>query len=97
MSQYARGARAERRTQRACEREGFVTIRAAGSHGPIDVAAFDGRELVLITVKSGRGRLSPAERRALARLPVPLNARLEYWHWPRGARAPRIEVLETRA
>jgi len=50
-TRYAKGAAQERRLKRLLERLGFMVIRAAGSHGPYDLWAWDGKHLLLLQLK----------------------------------------------
>jgi Holliday junction resolvase len=72
---YNRGATWERDLQAILEKKGWVSIRSAGSHKVIDVAAakykrdtaVSWRRLV-IQCKTGKARMSGAEQRELVRL-----------------------------
>lgn len=88
-----KGTRAERRVQDWLERDGHLTIRAAGSHGLFDVVAVGPSHVRLITIKCGSARLSRAERADIAAVSVPPNATKEYWHVDDYAREPVIETL----
>ena len=65
MSNYSRGADFERRVQRYFEKLGYLVIRSAGSHSPIDLSAMKSGEISLIQCKID-GVLSVAERKQLA-------------------------------
>ena len=63
MTHYANGARYERYAKATLERLGYFVVRAAGSHGPVDLVAIPRRSLksvvpLLIQVKSGKRRPS---------------------------------------
>jgi Holliday junction resolvase len=88
-----KGTRAERRCRDWLERDGYVTIRAAGSHGLFDMIAINPSVVRLITIKCGTARLSRAERADIASVPVPPTCSKEYWHVEDYARTPTIEVL----
>ena len=75
-SNYARGAGWERRIKE--ELEGFgamAVIRAAGSHGKVDLAACFVAGTVLLQVKSGRAKPNRTEWEALRRLGRALSGR----------------------
>ena len=57
MSNYSRGANFERRVKRYYEDKGFLVLRSAGSHSPVDLVALRAGEVILIQVKLD-GRLS---------------------------------------
>jgi Holliday junction resolvase len=83
----AKGARAERRCVKDLEAQGYWCTRAGGSLGVFDVIAYNPFIGVvrLIQVKSGTGKLRPAERRALEDLGARAdNILVQYWHWNRG-------------
>ena len=63
----AKGARLERRTRAWYEEAGFLVVRAAGSHGPLDLVCLHPYKLEAVQVKCNRwpGR---TERRQLERL-----------------------------
>jgi hypothetical protein len=69
MTNYARGANFERQVKADLEGKGYLVIRAAGSHGIMDLVAFKARwtdegAIWFIQAKLN-GKLSPAERREL--------------------------------
>jgi len=68
MSNYRRGADFERTVQDDLEDKGYLVIRAAGSHGIMDLVAFTLRERfappLFIQCKTN-GKMSPKERRDL--------------------------------
>lgn len=51
MTNYHRGAYFERRVQRYYEKLGYLVIRSAGSHSPIDLVALKAGEVKLIQCK----------------------------------------------
>jgi Holliday junction resolvase len=67
MTQYAKGARFERRVQKYLEERGWFTIRSAGSHKVADLVCLRGGGVLLIQCKLN-GRISPAEREQLLNL-----------------------------
>ena len=51
MANYRRGRETEYKCMEELENEGFITLRTAGSHGPIDVIAIRRREIKFIQLK----------------------------------------------
>ncbi len=85
----AKGARLERIAKRRLERNGYVVIRAAGSHGPFDLVALRARtsdaettldgadevyEVLCVQVKANRKR-ARAQVEAMCRVPAPTEVR----------------------
>jgi Holliday junction resolvase len=69
MNNYARGANFERTVKADLEAKGYLVIRAAGSHGIMDLVAFkeywtDEGAIWFIQAKTN-GKMSPPERREL--------------------------------
>lgn len=60
MTNYERGAAFERQVKADLEANGYVAVRAAGSHSPVDVYAFRSGEVVFVQCKLN-GRLDPGE------------------------------------
>ena len=60
MSRYSRGAAFEYQVKHDLESKGFVCVRAAGSHTPVDVYAFGNGRIVFVQCKTD-GRLDPGE------------------------------------
>jgi len=78
MNNYARGANFERQVKADLEKRGYLVIRAAGSHGIMDLVAFRARwtdegAIWFIQAKTN-GKMSPAERRELFESAFPRNA-----------------------
>ena len=93
MTNYERGRRAEYRTMRRLEEEGYHTARMAGSHGPFDVHAYDAQGFVLVQVKYGNRWPGPEEMESIELEPVPPNAKKQVWLWRKGARAPEVRTV----
>ena len=95
MNQKRKGTRLERRTIKMLEATGYLCIRAAGSLGPIDLAALNGSGIRLIQVKANDWP-RPPEREDLQAVAknLPPNARIECWRWNDHARSPLIRLLE---
>jgi Holliday junction resolvase len=67
VSHYSRGANFERRVAAYYKDKGFLVIRSAGSHSPVDLVALRAGEVILIQVKID-GRLSKIAREQLIEL-----------------------------
>jgi len=93
MNTASKGRRAEWRARQLLEQTGYVVLRAAGSKGPVDLAAWDGVSLRLVSVKSGTTYCSAIEREGLQLMPRPPLASVEIWRYPNRAKAPLIEKL----
>lgn len=75
-----RGIDAERQAQRQLEDAGYTTVRSAGSHGPFDVIALNGRESLWIQVKSvTKDRSWRPVLNELAAICRPPFARVQLW------------------
>ncbi len=90
---YRKGADRERRTVALLEAAGYTAGRSAGSHGKIDVFAFDANGFRLIQCKSGDANVTPKDREALKGMARPHNATVEVWRWPDRTREPLIERI----
>ena len=51
MTAYQRGVRLEYLARDVLRQQGYVVVRSAGSHSPVDLAAFNTREVLLVQVK----------------------------------------------
>lgn len=90
---YRKGADRERRTVKLLQEAGFTAQRSAGSHGHIDVMAWDANGFRLIQCKSGDANITPADREALKTMECPPNASVEVWRWKDRVREPLIERI----
>ena len=93
MNGYRKGAAAEYRAMRLLEAAGYVVMRAAGSHGPFDLAAFGPHDVKVISVKAGGKYCSAVEREQLQLAVVPPNCSKEIWRFKDRVRDPLIERL----
>lgn len=82
---YRRGRSAEYRAARDLERAGYVVIRSAGSHTPVDLVAIGpaGVRLIQVKVDSESRSLRPSELEAvrdeLRSIPRPPGVTVELW------------------
>jgi hypothetical protein len=83
VTNYRNGRRLEWLARDALAAEGYTVIRAAGSHGPVDLVAWNAKRVRLVQVKSA-GSVRPKDRPALAGLVVPMGASVELWERHRG-------------
>lgn len=88
----AKGTRAEYKTMRMLEAEGYACTRAAASLGAWDVIAIrrDGVKLVQSKVNAWPGSV---EMERLSLFECPDNCTREIWRWDDRARMPRVRVL----
>ena len=73
MTRYANGANLERQIADKLTADGYWTIRAAGSHGLVDIVALKDGETLLVQAKAD-GRLDPGDWNALLDLGLRLGA-----------------------
>lgn len=92
MSNKAKGTRAEHKTMRWLEAEGFSCTRAAASLGAWDVIAIRKDAIRLVQVKCNR-RPGSVEMEVLNSFEVPPQVSKEVWVWKDRARQPIVEVL----
>ena len=78
---YEQGRRLEYRTIKNFEDMGCTAIRTAGSHSLVDVIAWDTRSIWLTQIKSGSGRMTPAEIEAFKEMSAPPNALKQIYHY----------------
>ena len=82
VAAYQVGYRCERHAKERLEREGYLVIRSAGSHGPFDLAAFSKEDIRLISLKVipfAEKRIFQKEQQELKKIPVCPFVRKELW------------------
>ncbi len=87
----AKGTRVELKARRLLEDWGMTVIRAAGSHGAVDLVAVDVLGVKLVQVKGGVApRARPREVNALLGLAqvCPKGVSVELWLWRDGEKQP---------
>lgn len=72
--------------------EGYETIRAAASKGPIDVVAFKPGQILAIQIKIN-GRIGPTERQRVLKTAMMLGAVPLIAHKQVGRKKPRYDLL----
>ena len=95
MTPYRRGVRLEYLARDELQRQGYVVVRSAGSHGPIDLVALTDHEVLIIQVKKFGQPARSALRKLLA-VPGPNAVRRQVWLYQpaRSRRAARWHVVE---
>jgi Holliday junction resolvase len=90
MTNYAKGAKYERKLGELLEREGYFVVRAAGSHSAVDLVAVGESNIKLIQVKSSRRKIVGIESvetsfgkdiTNLCRIKCPPTTKKELWLW----------------
>ena len=77
--------------------DGWVCSRSAMSHGPVDVFAAKDQRVLLIQVKSGKGRMTKTEREKFADWGKAFGAATEIWHFNKKKGLRRIIVNKTES
>ena len=93
MTNYYKGRAREYRVLQKLRSEGWFCTRSAASHSPVDIFAGKGGQTLMIQVKSGRGRLANAEKKALLEWAKAFNGRVEVWLFKKGNK-PEIKTIE---
>jgi Holliday junction resolvase len=62
-------------------KEGWLVARSAASHGAVDVFAAKGGRILLVQVKSGKGRATKEELEELAKWGKNSNGDAEVWYY----------------
>jgi hypothetical protein len=88
-----KGRKNEYRSIRMLERMGYQCIRAAGSHGPFDLAGFCTHSIVLVQCKSN-GWPSPAEIEAMQDFPTPSNVAKMIHRWNDREKFPMVKEVK---
>jgi Holliday junction resolvase len=78
---YTRGRAYEYKALQILRRDGWVCSRSAASHGPVDIFAGKNGRILLIQIKSGRAKVSKADREIFAKWAEAFNADAEIWHF----------------
>jgi Holliday junction resolvase len=81
---YFHAYKTEVRAKKHLESEGYLAIRAAGSHGPFDVIGISPIDIRLVQIKLTHETKLPSYKSVvdeLAKIQVPANARKELWVW----------------
>jgi len=91
---YARGRNREYQALRMLREDGWCCTRSAASHGPVDILAGKHGEILMIQVKSGIAKTSPAERELLKVWGNAFRGKVEIWKFKKGQPLEREVVYE---
>lgn len=89
---YTRGRSREYQVLRKLRAEGWFCSRSAASHGPVDIFAGKDGRILMIQVKSGRGRASNQERELMKGWGKAFRGRVEIWRYRKGRPLERETV-----
>ena len=92
---YTRGRSREYQALRKLREEGWLCSRSAASHGPVDIFAGKNGEVLMVQVKSGKGRATPEERKTLVDWGKAYRGTVEIWKYRKGKQVERETVYET--
>lgn len=81
---YTRGRSREYQALRKLREEGWLCSRSAASHGPVDIFAGKNGRILMVQVKSGKGRASKEEREILKFWGKTFRGRVEIWKFRKG-------------
>lgn len=80
MVNYKNGVVFERQVMEYYRRKGFYVLRSAGSHGAVDVVAFNERNTILVQCKQERKKVSYAQDViSLLAVPCGVDCVKEFW------------------
>lgn len=91
---YTRGRSREYQVLRKLREEGWFCSRSAASHGPVDIFAGRDGKILMVQVKSGKGRATDAERKILKLWGEAYRGRVEIWKYRKGKPLERELVYE---
>jgi hypothetical protein len=91
---YTRGRSHEYQVLRKLREEGWLCSRSAASHGPVDIFAGKDGLILLVQVKSGKGRATKVEKEILKFWGKAFKGRVEIWKFRKGRPLEREIVYE---
>ncbi len=91
---YTRGRSREYQVLRKLREEGWLCSRSAASQGPVDIFAGRAGRILMVQVKSGKGRATEAERRTLKVWGEAYRGRVEIWKYRKGRPLERELIYE---
>ncbi|HUK49504.1 MAG TPA: hypothetical protein VLV18_00610 [Terriglobales bacterium] len=91
---YTRGRSREYQVLHKLRQEGWFCSRSAASHGPVDVFAGRNGSVLMVQVKSGKGRATEDERGILKLWGAAYHARVEIWKFRKGKPLEREVVYD---
>jgi len=74
--------------------EGWFCSRSAASHGPVDIFAGKNGKVLMVQVKSGKGRASKEEKEILKLWGKAFQAKVEIWRYRKGKPLEREVVFD---
>ncbi|MBO3804329.1 MAG: hypothetical protein JTT11_10780 [Candidatus Brockarchaeota archaeon] len=93
MSAYRRGRALEYRAIEALRKEGWLCIRSAASHSPIDIVAGKDGRVLFVQVKGPRSKMPRSELDELRAWAEKFGASAEVWRRRRAKRGfQRLKV-----
>lgn len=92
---YTRGRSREYQVLRKLRQEGWLCSRSAASHGPVDIFAGKGGLILMVQVKSGKGRASREERELLKLWGKAFQGRVEIWKFRKGKPLQKETVYDS--
>ena len=92
MTNYTKGRSREYQVMHHLRREGWVCSRSAMSHGPVDVFAARGGNILLIQVKSGSARIKKPELENLRQWAEEFDAQAEVWSYRKRGKLEKLIV-----
>lgn len=93
VTQYERGRAKEYRAMTLLKSDGWIVARSAASHSPVDLFAAKGGKIMLVQVKSGKGRMKKEEMKELVKWAEAFNADAEIWHFKGRGNTQRRRVF----
>jgi Holliday junction resolvase len=91
---YTRGRSREYQVLHKLREEGWFCSRSAASHGPVDIFAGRNGSILMVQVKSGKGRATDAERKTLREWGEAYRGRVEIWKFRKGKPLERETVCD---
>jgi len=91
---YTRGRSREYQVLRKLREEGWLCSRSAASHGPVDIFAGRGGQILMVQVKSGQGRATASEKETLKAWGAAFRSRVEIWKFKKGKPLERETVYD---
>jgi len=91
---YTRGRSREYQVLAKLRKEGWLCSRSAASHGPVDIFAGKDGRILMVQVKSGKGRASKEERETLKFWGKAFQGRVEIWRFRKGRPLERETVYD---
>jgi Holliday junction resolvase len=91
---YTRGRGREYQALRSLRNEGWLCSRSAASHGPVDIFAGRRGEVLIIQVKSGKGRVKPEDKETLKMWAKAYGGRAEIWRFMKRGKVDKELVFD---